>query len=120
MERLINAILLNDRIREWAKSSDTADLNTVLDVMEIVDKTDVLEIEAGKRRKLRPNAAGLLPCPFCGNKAVELENVNGDGEDECMMVTCHKCGIGVSGPGGEDGCCDPNTEEAIRAWNRRV
>lgn len=115
MGKLIDAVELNNRLREWAKISDTADLNTVLDVFEIIDDMDGIELPHHGRK----NNEGLLPCPFCGNRAVNLENY-GDGDNEAWMICCQKCGIGVSAPGGEDGCCDPTVVEAIQAWNRRV
>ncbi len=62
----------------------------------------------------------LRPCPFCGSKDVAYEDYSADDEDECWMIQCNGCGIAVSCPGGEDGCCDPTKEEAARAWNRRA
>lgn len=109
MEKLIRQDKLKNAIRDYAKSHKDADCSTILDIIKIMD-----EMETGS------NIEGLLPCPFCGSNDLELEDYGTEGECEAWMVICNNCKVGLSAPGGEDGCCDPTKEEAIAAWNRRV
>ena len=52
----------------------------------------------------------LLPCPFCGGKAL------GPTDAWPHTITCEQCGAAVKGLGyGEEGM-----REAVKKWNRRV
>lgn len=52
----------------------------------------------------------LLPCPFCGGKAVLCTNDEGDKYGDGYFVWCCECAA-------ESGCSSTD-KEAIEAWNR--
>ena len=120
-QKLIDAVVLKDRIRSWARVQDRADLSTVLDIMEIVEETPAckaIPCSDGRKSDII-NSEGLKSCPFCGSTDVYLED-DADGGDEYWFIGCKKCFIGFNAGGGEDGCCDATKEEVIAAWNRRA
>lgn len=54
----------------------------------------------------------LLPCPFCGNEDVELDDQTGPSAAGHAFVWCDWCE--ATGP------VFTNTPAAIAAWNRRA
>jgi Lar family restriction alleviation protein len=51
----------------------------------------------------------LLPCPFCGGKAIKVAFSWGDITDECT-IQCTECGARTT---------VLNSKEAIKRWNAR-
>ena len=59
----------------------------------------------------------LKPCPFCGNKFIEIMHCHTPAVDPkrrlpYFPIGCSECGAWIE--------CESTEEEAIEAWNRRA
>lgn len=59
----------------------------------------------------------LLPCPFCGGRAVLRR---GNRDKHGYYVVCHSCGGSTAFYSDRFTSREDNKKHAIEAWNRRV
>lgn len=70
-------------------------------------KDRVLILENGKEEEEEESFI-LLPCPFCGDKEIDLQ----DGERELHVFICDNCGC--------QSAESDELQEAAKSWNRRL